>query len=221
MLWAGDRAAIREDVERWLEHEVADTDGAGLTHADYEVRFGPSRHGDAGGPLTRDAPLAIDLPNGHRIEVAGRIDRVDWRDAPAAFRVIDYKTGSARAKENRLEGGAALQLPLYLLAAAAALEVDPAVGEAQYFYATRRGEYRRVRFTGEHLAARRGDLDRLADRVRTMGCAAATSTPSRPTTSAAGAPSTTYATSAARRSAGRKASDPHAARVEARREQVP
>ena len=161
VFWAGDRAAIREDVERWLSHEVADTEGAGLTHADFEVRFGPSRHGDGDGPLTRDAPLAIDLPDGHRIEVAGRIDRVDWRDAPAAFRVIDYKTGSARAKENRLEGGAALQLPLYLLAAAAALGVDPAAGEAQYFYATRRGEYRRVRFTGEHLAARRGDLDRL------------------------------------------------------------
>ena len=27
VLWAGDRAAIREDVERWLEHELADTDG--------------------------------------------------------------------------------------------------------------------------------------------------------------------------------------------------
>ena len=26
VLWAGDRAAIREDVERWLEHEIADTE---------------------------------------------------------------------------------------------------------------------------------------------------------------------------------------------------
>ena len=132
-----------------------------MTQADYEVRFGPSRHGGADGPLTRDAPLGIELSNGATIEVAGRIDRVDWREARTAFRVIDYKTGAARAKENRLEAGAALQLPLYLLAAAAALEADPAAGEAQYFYATRRGEYRRVRFTGEHLAQRRGDLDRV------------------------------------------------------------
>jgi len=161
VLWAGDRAAIREDVERWLEHEVADADGAAFVNADYEVRFGPSRHGGEDGPLARDEPLLVQLRNGRTIEVAGRIDRVDWRDAPAAFRVIDYKTGSVYSKENALQGGRALQLPLYLLAAAAALDVDPAAGEAQYFYATRTGDYKRVRFTGEQLAARRDDLDRV------------------------------------------------------------
>ena len=162
VVWAGDRAAIRDDVERWLEHEVGDEDGAALVHADYEVRFGAARHGGEDGPLARDEPLRVELSNGQAIEVTGRIDRVDWRDAPVSFRVIDYKTGGVwKEKDNALKGGEALQLPLYLLAAAAALDVDPIAGEAQYFYATRKGEYRRVHFTGEQLAARRDDLDRV------------------------------------------------------------
>ena len=220
VLWAGDRAAIREDVERWLEHELADTDGARMTHADYEVRFGPSRHGGPDGPLTRDAPLVVDLPNGGAIEVAGRIDRVDWREAPAAFRVIDYKTGGVRAKENRLEGGAALQLPLYLLAAAAALEVDPGAGEAQYFHATRRGEYKRVRFTGEQLALRRDDLDRvLAEFDEGMRTGDFHAEPSKEECRWCDFDSVCDARRKAIRR--RKADDPHAARVDARREQVP
>jgi RecB family exonuclease len=159
VLWEGDRAAIREDVERWLEHELADE--GRLASSDYEVRFGLSAYGGADGPLARDEPLRVPLAGGAAIDVLGRIDRVDWRQAPAAFRVIDYKTGSARGRNDALDGGTALQLPLYLLAAAAALGMDPAAGEAQYFYATRKGEYKRVRFTGAELAARRPDLDRV------------------------------------------------------------
>ena len=220
VFWAGDGAAIREDVERWLEHEIADPDGAGLTRADYEVRFGPSRHPGTDGPLTRDAPLVIDLAGGGAIEVAGRIDRVDWRQTPAAYRVIDYKTGGARARANRLEGGRALQLPLYLLAAAQALDVDSIAGEAQYFYATRVGEYRRVRFTGEQLADRRGDLDRvlseLHDGMRTGDFHAE---PSKDECRyCAFDPVCDARRQAIRR---RKAEDPHAVRVDARREQVP
>lgn len=161
MLWEGDRAAIREDVERWLEHEIADDDNGALNKADYEVRFGPSRHGGTDGPLTSDAPLTVLLSDGQTLDVAGRIDRVDWREQPARFRVIDYKTGAARAKDNKLDGGRALQLPLYLLAAARALDVPPESGEAQYFYATKKGEYKRACFTGEQLLARRDDLDRV------------------------------------------------------------
>jgi hypothetical protein len=220
VFWAGDRAAIREDVERWLEHEIADPDGAALTRADYEVRFGPSRHPGTDGPLTRDAPLVIELSNGEAIEVAGRIDRVDWRDTPAAYRVIDYKTGSARARANRLDGGRALQLPLYLLAAAKALDVDPIAGEAQYFYATRVGEYRRVSFTGEHLADRRGDLDRvlseLHDGMRTGDFHLE---PSNDECRYCAFDRVCDARRQAIRR--RKGDDPLAVRVDARREQVP
>jgi RecB family exonuclease len=218
VLWAGDRAAIREDVERWLDHELTDEDGAAFRHADYEVRFGPSHHGGEDGPLTRDAPLVVELSDGRTIEVAGRIDRVDWRDAPVAFRVIDYKTGSKRGKENALEGGEALQLPLYLLAAAAALGVDPAAGEAQYFYATRKGEYARVRFTGEQLAARRDDLDRVLSELDAgMRAGDFHAEPSRDCSWC-----DFDAVCDARRVAihKRKATDPHAKQVQARRDEI-
>lgn len=218
VIWAGDRASIREDVERWLEQEVDDTAGAALTLADYEVRFGPSRYGGQDGPLTRDEPLTVTLPGGRSIEVAGRIDRVDWRKAPASFRVIDYKTGSARGKDNELDGGRALQLPLYLLAAARALDVDPGAGEAQYFYATRKGEFKRARFTGEQLLARRTELDRVLSELDAgMRGGDFHAEPSRDCTwcDFNGVCDT-------RREAihTRKAADPHAARVVARREEI-
>ena len=148
-----------------MEAELVDEAGRGLSHADFEVTFGPSWFPSAPGPLTREDPLPIELTDGSLAYVAGRIDRVEWRHGPDRFRVIDYKTGSARAKSGRLEGGKAMQLPLYLLAAASALDMDPAVGEAQYFYATRKGEYRRATFSGEDLEARRPDLQRVLDEI--------------------------------------------------------
>jgi RecB family exonuclease len=218
VMWAGDRAAIREDVERWLEHEVADEDAAPLTHSDYEVRFGPSRHGGGDGPLTRDAPLLLRLPNGDTVHVAGRIDRIDWRDAPARFRVIDYKTGRARGKENALDGGRALQLPLYLLAAAEALGVNPAAGEAQYFYATRTGEYRRIAFKGEQLVARRAELDEvLAELNDGMRSGDFHAEPSR---ECDWCDFNTVCDTRRLAIQKRKAADPHAKRVAARRENI-
>ena len=78
--------------------------------------------------------------------MAGRIDRVTWdHDPPTRFRVIDYKTGKVRDdKPAQLQGGRMLQLPLYVLAAAQLLGVDPDAGEAAYVYPTRRGEFRTV-----------------------------------------------------------------------------
>lgn len=219
VLWAGDRAAIREDVERWLEHEVNDRDSAALLKADYEVRFGPARHAGQDGPLTRDEPLRVALPSGRIIEVTGWIDRVDWREDPVAFRVIDYKTGSSsRAKENALQGGQALQLPLYLLAAAAALDVDPKAGEAEYFFATRVGGYKRVRFTGEQLDARRDDLDRVLTELDAgMRGGDFHAEPSRDCSWC-----DFDAVCDARREKfhKRKSGDPHAARVQSRRDEI-
>ncbi|MGI8729973.1 MAG: PD-(D/E)XK nuclease family protein [Solirubrobacteraceae bacterium] len=219
VLWEGDRRAIREDIERWLEHEIADDEGRPLANADFEVRFGPSSYPGVDGPLTRDAPLTLSLPDGRTLEVAGRIDRVQWRAAPASFRVIDYKTGSSGyVKPNRLKGGQALQLPLYLLAAAAALGVDPAAGEAQYFFATRKGDYKRVAFTGAELEARRDDLERLLSELRDgMHGGDFHAEPSK---ECDWCDFNGVCDARRFRIRDRKADDPHAARVTARREEV-
>jgi hypothetical protein len=51
-----------------------------------------------------------------------------------------------------------LQLPLYVLAGAKLVGIDPASGEAAYAYPTRRGEFRTVDWTGEQLVQRHDEL---------------------------------------------------------------
>ena len=78
-----------------------------------------------------------------------------------------------------------------------------------------------MRFTGEQLADRRGDLDRVLAELARGDAQRATSTPSRPTTSAGGATSTRVCDARRKAIRRRKADDPHAVRVDARREEVP
>ncbi|MCZ2095597.1 MAG: PD-(D/E)XK nuclease family protein, partial [Anaerolineae bacterium] len=75
---------------------------------------------------------------------------------------------------DQFQAGTRLQLPLYLLAASHALrqhgmEVAWQDGEAQYFFATRRGDLKRVRFSGRTLASRWDEFERMlgvfADRI--------------------------------------------------------
>jgi ATP-dependent helicase/nuclease subunit B len=157
LLWRIDRAAILDDLERWLDQERADVQP--FDRHEYEVRFGkPYGSGEPVGPLTSDEPLRLDLGEGLVLELNGRIDRIDWRERDKRFRVIDYKTGSKWGNDGRLAGGEFLQLPLYLHAAARALDVEPTGGDAEYFYATRKGTFARVGFTGDDLEEREVDL---------------------------------------------------------------
>jgi RecB family exonuclease len=97
---------------------------------------------------------------GLEILLQGRIDRIDLDDARTRFRVIDYKTGKTRVKAPP-DMGRALQLPLYLHAAAQLLDLPVEQGEAQYFYCTSRGEFWRSTFRGDDLVERRDEMDRV------------------------------------------------------------
>jgi hypothetical protein len=157
LIWAMDRREISEDLVRWYDAEVRDLGTAGVLPGAFEARFGPSRHGlgEEDTQVSRDEPLRL-RANGREVLLQGRIDRIDWDDARTRFRVIDYKTGRNRPSASAFfQRGEALQLPVYLHAAADLLGIDPADGEAQYFYVSRRGEFRRHVLTGEQLAARR------------------------------------------------------------------
>lgn len=159
LLWRLDRAEILDDLDRWLLVELADD--APLDKHDFEVRFGPSRAGDESrGSLTQDEPLTITLPDGTSFDLLGFIDRIDWNRA-GAFRVTDYKTGGMRGKDDGLAGGEALQLPLYLLAAAKALDRPHANGVARYQSVSRRGGFGEVVFNGETLDERGGEFEDL------------------------------------------------------------
>jgi PD-(D/E)XK nuclease superfamily len=51
-----------------------------------------------------------------------------------------------------------LQLPLYVLAGAELLGIDPSAGEAAYVYPTRRGGFRTIGWEAAQLAERHGDV---------------------------------------------------------------
>ncbi len=160
LIWQLDQRQIHEDLVRWYDEEAAEA-GSGLTPRAFEVGFGPQWHPREGpeDPLTSADPLVLSA-GGREVRLQGRIDRIDWDDARTRFRVIDYKTGKAKTKVT-LEGGTALQLPVYVHAAAQLLGIAPERGEAEYFFASSRGAFRRPRMSSEEIMERAPDLPRI------------------------------------------------------------
>lgn len=143
LLWAHDREEILADLRLWLETEEAEAEQSRFAQASFEVPFGLDEE--------EAEPVAIPVEGG-RLLVKGRIDRLEY-DPGRRFRVIDYKTGSSKSRpqENSVNGGRALQLPIYMLVAGEKLGIPAEQGSASYFYASRRGRFRRAAFAGEAL----------------------------------------------------------------------
>ncbi len=157
-MWAADRLEVIDDCLQWLEVERLDPVTRQLPLGACEARFGRRHPGEDVGDLSRDQPISIGL-DGRELLLSGRIDRITWDPARTRFRVVDYKTGKVRdEKSAQLQGGRMLQLPLYVLAGAELLGADPLGGEAAYAYPTRRGKFKTVDWTGEHLAERHGEV---------------------------------------------------------------
>jgi RecB family exonuclease len=158
-MWQADRMEVIEDCLRWLGLEREDPLTRALPLVRCEVRFGRRHAGEPDDDLSRDEPVEIDL-GGRRLLLSGRIDRLSWdAEPPTRFRVVDYKTGRIREeKPAQLQGGRMLQLPLYVLAGAQLLGVDPDVGDAAYAYPTRHGDFRSVAWAAEELAGRHDDV---------------------------------------------------------------
>jgi len=143
LTWRIETQRILEDLRGFLLREAAER--TGFRPARFEVGFGVRGRDNA----TAAGSFRYDLGDGEGIGFCGRIDRIDLDEAGERCRVIDYKTGSSREyKENAFSGGRALQLPVYLPAARELLNgVEPEW--AEYYFATERGGFRRVRFTWE------------------------------------------------------------------------
>ena len=166
-MWEADRVELIEDCVRWLEHERADEITRALPLVAVEARFGRQMTGEKPGSLSQTEPIEIDLPSGE-LRLVGRIDRVNWDAERSRFRVVDYKTGGKYAeKSGELLGGRMLQLPLYVLAAAKLLGIDPVAGAAAYAYPTRKGEFKVVDWKPEDVAERQGDVVALLDAIMT------------------------------------------------------
>jgi ATP-dependent helicase/DNAse subunit B len=146
LLWDLDRDVILDDLHGWLAQQIADP--VTMASRELEVQFG-GVWGSGTTPASSHAALEIAL-GGRTLQLRGRIDRLEY-DADG-FRVIDYKTGKGpKVGDGELDGGRALQLPIYLLAGAQLLGRDLRVGEASYQVVSRQGNFRRIAFDGRRL----------------------------------------------------------------------
>jgi hypothetical protein len=149
LLWKVDRQRILRDLLGFLE-----VDEQWRLEGGWEFEAAELTFGMAAEPGRNEHPaLTVELPDGRAIAFRGKIDRVD-RGPGGKLAVIDYKSGrmtpydairNANGAE-RLAGGKHLQLPIYALAAAAALGPE---GEVSTYYRAlaEREQYRAIGYT--------------------------------------------------------------------------
>ncbi|MBL6926607.1 MAG: PD-(D/E)XK nuclease family protein [Acidimicrobiia bacterium] len=134
LLWQRDSERLRRHLDSFLvddhkwraEHET--------TPVAVEMSFG----------LDGSAPLVHVLPDGRSLRFRGRIDRVDT-SADGTIHVIDYKTGRKGSYTKISETtpddhGQYLQIPVYGLAARAAVGTPETEVHGQYWFITDGGE---------------------------------------------------------------------------------
>lgn len=120
-------ARLKKDLEVFLELEA----GEERVPVGLEVPFGLPEESDE--PLATADPVELDLGDGMRFFLRGRIDRLD-RLPDGSYEVVDYKTG--RTLKGSLKGvyrgGRLLQHALYALVAEQLVD-GPVAGSSYYF----------------------------------------------------------------------------------------
>lgn len=159
LMWRVETDRILADLHEFLKHEAGVESGFAPAH--FEVRFGMPPHEKEESPLSTEEPVQFDLGDGSAIRFCGKMDRIDLDASSGRSRVLDYKTGSARRlADDRFDGGKAIQLPVYILAAQQLLPNHPP-DHAEYYFATTKGKWKRILFTTT-------DWPRKADTLRTI-----------------------------------------------------
>ena len=155
LMWKVEKARMRDDLMALMELEVRSGDDLVPTH--FEVRFGMPGSEACEGTLSTDRSVEFAIDGKRKVFFKGRIDRIDCAADGKSGRVIDYKSGAARHKNNAFMQGQALQLPIYIISAESIMrEVsskrdmkgvgDVSIHSAQYFYTTRREGFRKRYF---------------------------------------------------------------------------
>lgn len=83
---------------------------------------------------SKTPPLVLTLPNGHKVALAGSIDRVDVYTDPNGVeygRIVDYKSSAHTLDMDDVNDGYQLQLPIYLRAL---IKANPGMKPAGAFY---------------------------------------------------------------------------------------
>ena len=147
LTWQIETERILADLRQFLELEMAGP--APFRPAYFEVRFGMARRDDEESEVSRESPVVFDMGGGDIVRFRGKIDRIDVDVTAEHCRVVDYKTGRVRRlADGGFDGGRALQLSVYLLAAGQLFEtVKPE--SAEYYYTSQKGGFKRTKFTWE------------------------------------------------------------------------
>ena len=114
-IWKMQWGAFEDLLTTFLRREAGNTRLGRPAY--FEVAFG-TRVPDTDEPHSTE-PLDIDLGDGRRLRVAGKIDRIDVRE-DGTLVLRDYKSGKApgpREDPGLFRGGRQLQIPFYVLAA--------------------------------------------------------------------------------------------------------
>jgi ATP-dependent helicase/nuclease subunit B len=139
IFWTRDRRRILADLHGFLLHDDVHRAGHGTSPLAVELGFGFPEG---------DPPVEVELPDGQAVRFRGRADRLDL-GADGTLHVVDYKTGKlsdsykAITAEDPVGAGTKLQLPIYGLAARAHQRAPAAPVRAEYWFVTRRGEFKR------------------------------------------------------------------------------
>jgi ATP-dependent helicase/nuclease subunit B len=165
LMWQLEKEEMLTYLGEFVEEEIARDD---YLPAYFEVRYGMKVRAPEESEISRDEPVALDFGR-RQVLLRGRIDRIDISRDGRRARIIDYKTGRARAKSDDLRGGTTLQLPLYIHAASVILkDVHPEVREffAEYYHLAEQSKTKRhIGFSGECLSAKRGELSCILDTI--------------------------------------------------------
>lgn len=138
IFWKRDRRRILADLHAFLHHDDVHRAGHGTSPLAAELGFGFPGEGEA---------VALPLPDGRLLRFRGRADRLDL-GTDGTLHVVDYKTGKlsdsykAITDDDPVGAGTKLQLAVYGLAARAHHGHHAAV-RAEYWFVTRRGEFKR------------------------------------------------------------------------------
>ena len=141
LVWRVKQEKTRADLLRWLRFEYANA-SRGFSPVATEWAFG--RAADP-------PPAQLALDKGMTLLIAGQIDRVDMGPEGEAF-ILDYKTGKPdRTRNASFCRGRALQIPAYMLATEQLN--NKTCGAGAYYFATRRGDFKKRGWTRDELAA--------------------------------------------------------------------
>ncbi len=158
--WFQEQVDLLDGIKKFVENEIEDNMGI---PAYFEVGFGKM----PGEKMEEESEnlQGLELNEGSCFHYRGRIDRIDINPDTKSCVVIDYKTGNPRNnfKADALMGGKQMQLPLYLFSACNLLPQygNLSSSRALYYFATNRGAFKKLEFSGKSFMERENDIKDL------------------------------------------------------------